>query len=85
MSIPMKPDDPASWMLHDGVETTPVVHRQGCYICEDPEFSQMGLPLCRKCPKCGGHIPADDTACDDCGYDEEMERRPDVHGPNALP
>jgi len=70
MSVKMKPGDPASWMLFDGVETTPVVYNANCYICNDPEFAQMGLPLCRKCPKCGGHITADDTVCDDCGYDE---------------
>ena len=70
MSQPMRPDDPAYWMLFDDFTTTPVVHREGCYICEDPEFAQMGLPLCRKCPKCDGHIAADDTVCDDCGYDE---------------
>jgi hypothetical protein len=44
-----------------------VVHRDGCYICRDPEFAVMGLPLCRKCPRCAGHIAADDEVCDDCG------------------
>ena len=67
MSIKMKPGDPASWMLFDGVETTPVVYSPDCYICNDPEFAQMGLPLCRACPVCGGHIAADDSRCDDCG------------------
>jgi hypothetical protein len=71
MSIKMKPDDPAYWMLFDGFETIPVVYREGCYICEDPEFAQMGLPLCRKCPVCGGHVAADDYRCDDCGLDEQ--------------
>ena len=52
------------------MKMTPVVHSATCYICNDPEYAQMGLPLCRKCPKCGGHIPADDYACDSCGYDE---------------
>ena len=69
-STKMRPGDPASRMLFDGVETTPIIHRQGCYICEDPEFARMGLPLCRKCPECGGHITADDSVCDDCGFDE---------------
>ena len=69
----MQPSDPAYWMLHDGFTTTPVIHKEGCYICEDPEYAQMGLPLCRKCPKCGGHIAADDSVCDDCGYDEMSE------------
>lgn len=70
MSVPMKEDDPAYWMLEDDFTSTPVIHREGCYICEDPEFAQMGLPLCRTCPECEeGHIAADDTICDDCGYD----------------
>lgn len=70
MSVPMKPSDPAYWMLLDDFTTTPVVFREGCYICEDPEFAQMGLPLCRKCPECQGHIPADDSVCDDCMCDD---------------
>jgi len=67
----MKPGDPAYWMLNDGFESTPVVHKQECYICNDPEYARMGLPLCRKCPLCGGHIAADDKRCDDCGLDEQ--------------
>lgn len=70
MSRPLPPGDPAEWMLYDGFTSTPVVHKTGCYICEDPEFALMGLPLCRVCPECGGHIAADDSVCDDCGYDE---------------
>lgn len=66
----MKSSDPAAWMLTDGHTSTPVVHKQGCPICEDPEYAQMGLPLCRRCPVCGGHIAADDTVCDDCGLDD---------------
>jgi hypothetical protein len=66
MSVPMKPSDPAYWMLSDEHTTTPVIYREGCYICEDPEFAQMGMPLCYKCSKCQGHVPADDTVCDDC-------------------
>lgn len=73
MSAPLKKDDPSYWMLLDDFTTTPVVHREGCYICEDPEFAQMGLPLCYKCPKCEGHIAADDTVCDDCEYDIQDE------------
>lgn len=47
-----------------------------CYICKDPEFELLGLPLCRYCPVCAmkgspGHIPADDTRCSVCGFDEE--------------
>jgi hypothetical protein len=39
-----------------------------CYICNDPEFAQMGLPLCTACPECGAHVPADDCVCDN-GHD----------------
>lgn len=68
MSVPMKTTDPCYWMLFDEHTTTPTIFRKGCYICEDPEFAQMGLPLCRVCPVCSGHVPADDEACDDCGH-----------------
>ena len=64
----MKPGDPAYWMLHDGVETTPTVYNDNCYICCDPEFAQMGLPLCYPCFVCGAHVPADDTICDNLHY-----------------
>ena len=37
----MKPSDPAYWMLKDGFRTTPQVHRDGCYICDDPEFAAV--------------------------------------------
>jgi hypothetical protein len=66
-----QPDDPAHALLLDEYTSTPVVHRTGCFICEDPEFAAMGLPLCRRCPLCGGHVAADDTLCDDCGFDEQ--------------
>lgn len=63
------PDDPAYALLLDDFTTTPTVYNPRCYICRDPEFAQMGLPLCYACPECGGHIPADDPICDDCGLD----------------
>ena len=63
MSEPMKPSDPAYWMLFDGVESTPTVYDDDCYICRDPEFAMMGLPLCYKCLICGAHVPADDPVC----------------------
>lgn len=70
MSKKMDPSDPAYWMLSDGFTSTPTVFKRGCYICEDPEFAQMGLPLCYYCSECKtGHVPADDTICDDCGAD----------------
>jgi len=72
----MKPDDPAYWMLQSEFTTTPTVHQAGCYICEDPEFAQMGMPLCYPCPLCtgeqgmaAGHVPADDTVCTVCDRD----------------
>lgn len=46
------------------------VFSNGCYICRDPEYALAGLPLCRECPKCGGHIAADDSLCDSCGHDD---------------
>jgi len=72
MSVPMKPSDPAYWMLEDDFTTAPTVYLESCYICRDPEFAQMGLPLCYAC-KCGGHVPADDTVCSDCGFDNLPE------------
>lgn len=71
-SVAANPGDPAFWMLFDERVSTPVVHRDGCYICEDLEFAAMGLPLCRACPECIragrglGHVPADDDQCDEC-------------------
>ena len=49
--------------------STPVIHRETCYICRDPDFAEMGMPLCSICTYCEGHIAADDTICDDCGGD----------------
>jgi len=70
MSIPLKENDPAYWMLLDEHTTKPTVFRASCYICEDPEFAQMGLPLCYYCPSCKtGHVAADDSVCDDCEFD----------------
>ena len=75
-STQMKTSDPAYWMLKDGFTSKPQVYRADCYICNDPEFAAMGLPLCQPCPNCMrnaenegqmGHIPADDEKCDDCG------------------
>lgn len=78
MSAPLKVTDPCYWMLEEGLadpskRSRTNVYREGCYICEDPEFSLMGLPLCYACPKCGGHIAADDTRCDECKHDVANE------------
>lgn len=70
-------DDPAHKLLADDYTSQPRVYSADCYICEDPEFAAMGLPLCRPCPSCRengsgeGHITADDQVCDECGCDEE--------------
>jgi hypothetical protein len=75
-------DDPAYTLLQGGYTSTPRVYRTGCYICEDPEFAQMGLPLCRPCPECqkagrgDGHVAADDITCDVCGHDGMDDYKP---------
>jgi len=81
-SVAHKPHDSAFALLLDGKTSTPVVHDERCYICRDPEFAAMGLPLCRRCPDCtrsgrgDGHIPADDTACTVCGYEDGPDDYP---------
>lgn len=68
-------NDPAYWLLTDENthHSTPNmgIFRNDCYICRDPEFAQMGLPLCKPCEACGGHVAADDTICSDCGEDAQ--------------
>lgn len=81
MSVPMRPDDPAYWMLEQDLadpskRSTATVHRKGCYICEDREFALMGLPLCYPCDKCRGHVPADDSVCSDCNHDQDDHELP---------
>jgi hypothetical protein len=84
MSKKMSPDDPAYWMLSDGVTSKSDVYNPDCYICGDPEFAQMGLPLCYPCIVCGAHTPADDPVCDNgheqpTNPDEEYQTRKE-HG-----
>jgi hypothetical protein len=85
-SVAANPGDPAFWMLLDGHVSIPVVHDDNCYICRDPEYAQMGLTLCYVCPAClradrgMGHIPADDTACTECGE----EHGPQDYDDNGL-
>lgn len=71
-STQMKTDDPAYWMLSTENVTSTSAYDPMCYICRDPEFAQMGLPLCYPCPSCQkngktGHVPADDVECTECG------------------
>lgn len=66
---PMDYEDPAQVLVSQGGFTVPTIYRQGCLICMDPEYALMGMTLCRPCPVCNGHIPGDDTTCDDCAYD----------------
>jgi len=49
--------------------TSTDVYSDRCYICRDPEYALMGLPLCYACHKCKGHVAADDSVCDECGHD----------------
>lgn len=67
----MQPGDPAYWMILDDFTSTPNpdIFNDSCYICLDPEFAQMGLPLCTACLLCGEHTPADDSVCD-TGHDQ---------------
>lgn len=69
MSVPMKSSDPAYWMLSSPYFTIPTVYDERCYICRDPEFAQMGMPLCYACKSCGGHVAADDPICEACGHE----------------
>lgn len=85
MSVPMRPEDPAYWLLERGRKdpskrSATTVYQEGCYICEDPEFSMMGLPLCYPCRFCGAHVAADDCICEN-GHDN----RPDEGGEDGEP
>lgn len=80
MSRPLRNDDPSAWMLQRGIDeatgrrpdtgwvSTTTVFNERCYICQDPEFALMGLPLCKPCETCGAHTPADDIECDNGHY-----------------
>ena len=47
----------------------PAAYSNSCYICRDPSFAERGLPLCKACLACGGHVAADDSVCDECKLD----------------
>ena len=57
-------------LFNDSHTTKPVkgIYNANCYICRDPDFARMGLPLCKPCLLCGAHVPADDDLCDN-GHD----------------
>jgi hypothetical protein len=72
-------DDPAYWMLTHGETSSTDIRKRGCYICEDPEYAQMGMSLCQACAECSaktgkpaGHVPADDEECDECGWNARV-------------
>lgn len=68
-----KSSDPAMMLLNDpNIRSipNPDIYNPKCYICVDPEFAAMGLPLCYPCELCGGHVAADDVECDKCGADQ---------------
>lgn len=70
MAKSLPPDDWAQRLLKDDFTSRPVVYSGMCYICNDSEFAQMGLPLCYPCEFCGGHVAADNPVCDDCGKEQ---------------
>ena len=69
----MTPGDPAWHLMTDGQKTVPEVYSKRCTICNCSDYAQMGMSLCYPCQRCRGHVPADDTICDDCGYDQADE------------
>jgi len=76
MSVPMRKDDPAYWLLEEGLSgkreiKVSKVYDSNCYICNDPEFALMGLPLCYPCILCGAHVAADDEVCKNGHWQEE--------------
>ena len=99
MSVPMKKSDPAYWLLEEGLSgkrkiKKSEVFNENCYICRDPEFALMGLPLCYPCPICGAHVPADDCTCDN-GHDvmeyyegleedQEIENQPSANSEELI-
>lgn len=75
-------------LYNDPHTTSTTVYDDKCYICRDPDFARMGLPLCRECPECKrksngevlGHVAADDTECTVCGHDEYAEEMEEQDG-----
>jgi hypothetical protein len=62
-------------LYNDDYTSSTTVYDETCYICRDPDFARMGLPLCRACDECKkagrglGHVAADDVKCTVCGWD----------------
>lgn len=67
------PNDPFGGLpvLPESERREPEARSNSCYICRDSSYAARGLPLCRACPVCGGHVAADDTVCDDCGLSDQ--------------
>jgi len=64
--------DPAvQWLIGLGKPSTPTAYDETCYICNDKSYAQAGLPVCRACPECGGHVAADDGECSHCEVTDE--------------
>lgn len=65
---PSRLDDPAVVLML--LPKPKVTYERGysptCYICADPEYAAMGMPLCKVCldPNCGAHAAADDNGHD---------------------
>jgi hypothetical protein len=62
-------------LYNDSHTSSTTVYDASCYICTDPDFARMGLPLCWECEECKkagrglGHVAADDVECTVCGWD----------------
>ena len=72
MSTKTSPSDPAFMLIGLVTPTTTTVFNAECYICNDPEFSLMGMALCYPCKVCGAHVAADDTICDNGHEQNEL-------------
>lgn len=62
----MARDHAVAFLISLKQPSTPTVYDPDCYICNDPDYAKAGLPLCRACPVCGGHIAADESECQHC-------------------
>lgn len=54
MSQPLKKNDPCYFLLEEGIKSEwkrsiTTVYNENCYICNDREYSLMGLPIYYPC------------------------------------